>query len=122
MDNQGQRQTEALIRLMLAARYADRKLSLSENEAFQHQLDTLPWKRPTSKHGFVSQAMSNVRKALTEEGSRVRLLEEECSQFFDSQEKHHAIRVVDAVLCADGVDPAESELAQQVRQLMGLNN
>lgn len=115
-----QRQTEALIRLMLAARYVDKKLSLSENDAFQRNIEALPWTRITSLDGFINQSMYQVRNAMLNETSKQQLLEEECGHLAMMDDKRGALRKIESVLQMNSLDPVESEFLEQVRTLLGL--
>lgn len=115
-----QRQTEALIRLMLAARYVDKKLSLSENDAFQRTIEELTWTRITSLEGFINQSMYQVRNAMLNETSKQQLLEEECGHLARMDDKRSALRKIESVLQMNSLDPTESEFLEQVRTLMGL--
>ncbi|MFZ1388117.1 MAG: hypothetical protein WAS34_12130 [Thiolinea sp.] len=47
-----QAQNEALVRLMLLARYQDKKLSLSEQDAFNRSLQKIAWSSVTDVSMF----------------------------------------------------------------------
>ena len=113
-----QSQTESLIRLLLAARYSDKKLSLSETDAFQKQVDDLPWDSGTGKSIFLQQATAYVRQALSTEETKVELLQTQCAQFTDSESRLTAFRHIEALMAADGIDPKESEFLRQLRSVL----
>ena len=114
-EDMNQAQTEALIRLMLAARYADKKITLSETDAFQKQAEKLPWNSGTGQSLFVQQATAEVRKALATEEARQEFVRAQCAQFPDSESGLAVVRQIEALLAADGVDEKENEFLRQIR-------
>jgi uncharacterized tellurite resistance protein B-like protein len=113
-----QAQNEALVRLMLAAQYADHKLTLSEDDEFQKQLNELAWESGTELDIFVQEATAIVRKALATEETKQRFLTAQCSQFSDPEAKRSVVDRIQRVLQADGIDTEESSLLQQIRGLL----
>lgn len=113
-----QTENEALIYLMLLARFSDNKLSLSESDAFQKHFDGVSWDSSTSRYIFVQQAMAAVRKALSADETRQEMLQAQCARFTDSESKRRAFRAVEALMMADGVDPKESDLLLQIRSIL----
>lgn len=118
MSTHNQAQTEALIRLMLAARYADHMLSLSEGDAFEEQVSGLSWNSSTALDKFLQQATADVRKALSTEAAKQSFLEQQCALFTDTASKRAAIQNIEAVLQADGNDPKESKLLLNLRSML----
>ena len=115
-----QAQNEALINLMLAARFSDKKISLSESDAFQKHVDNLAWESGTSRDIFVQQATAAVRKALSAEEATRQFLEKQCGAFLDSEQKRNAFRIIESLALTDGMDPKENKFLMQVRTLMGV--
>jgi len=113
-----QAQNEALIHLLLAVRFSDSKLSLSESDAFQKQIDDLPWDSGTSRYIFVQQATAAVRNALSSDGTKQELLEKQCAEFTDSDSKRSAFRTIESLMLADGIDPKESKLLLHIRSIL----
>ena len=113
-----QAQTEALIRLMLAARYADKKISLAETDAFLKQAEKLPWNSGTGLSLFLQTATAEVRKALAADGSRQEFLRAQCSQFPDPESGLAAVRQIEALLAADGIDERENEFLGLFRGIL----
>jgi uncharacterized tellurite resistance protein B-like protein len=117
MSTDTQAQSEALVNLMLAARYADNKISLSEGDAMQKLLDELPWSSGTALSLYVQQATAAVRRALAGEATRQSFVETQCGRFRDPSSRKNVIRGLESLLQADGLDPTESKLLQQIRGL-----
>lgn len=115
-----QAQNEALIYLMLAARFSDRKISLSESDAFQKHTDNLSWESGTSRDIFIQQATATVRKALSAEEATRQFMERQCAQFADSETKRNVFRIVESLMLADGMNPKENKFLLQVRTLLGV--
>ena len=113
-----QLQSEALIHLMLAARYADKKLSLIETDDFQKQVDKLPWNSGTGQSLFIQQATATVRKALATDETTQELLQAKCAPFTDSQSKLDAFRHIESLLLVDGMDPKESDFLTQLKSIL----
>ena len=113
-----QPQSEALIQLMLAARYADKKLSLSETDTFLKQIDNLPWDSGTGQSIYIQQATAIVRKALATDETAQELLHTLCAKFTDSQSRLDAFRRIEAILISDGIDPRESEFLARIKTVM----
>jgi hypothetical protein len=117
-DTMTQAQNEALISLLLAARYSDSKLSLSETDTFQKHVDGLPWDSGTSRDIFVQQATAAVRKALSTEEAMQELLEKQCARFVDAESKRNAFRTIESLMLADDMDSKESKLLLQIRSIL----
>lgn len=113
------KQSEALVRLMLAARFEDCKLTLQEEDEFQKQLQALPWDS-TDPDLFLQGATADVRKALAAEETKLQFLTVQCSQFPDAESKKVCFDRIKRVLEADGIDSKEGRLLQQIRSLLEL--
>ena len=111
-----QEQNEAFIRLMLAARYEDLKLSLPESDEIEKQVEGLEWESNTPPDMFVKRATAEVRKALETEETKAEMIKAQCEAFEDSASKAWVMEKIRAVLAADGLDPKENELLKKIRE------
>jgi len=118
MNSESQLQSEALIRLLIAARYQDAKLSLTESDAIQRHIDALPWESGTAKSVFVMSETARVREALSTEGARQKFLEEQCAQLKSEDAKYFALKTLGDVMNSDGVDPRENKFLAHVEALL----
>lgn len=115
-----QEQNEALVRLMIAGRYEDKKLSLLEGSALEARLEQLEWRSGTSRSFFAQQATAVVRKALVDPQGKSDFLKEQCGLFRDDAEARSvALRIIAEVLGCDGTEGRESVFIGQIRSLMG---
>ena len=114
MTQSTQTQNEALVRLMLAARYQDKRLSLIEEEEFQKHLDKLPWESITELDLFVMQESTYVRKALESEDAKQSFLINQCSHFQTPAAKALCMKTIELILESDGVEQRESAFLQQI--------
>ena len=118
MNTWKQNECEAVVRLLLAARYQDGKLSLSEGDALATRLATLPWSSGTSLDLFVQQETARVRQALATADGRASFLHLQCAQFTTAAGKAAALQMVGELLRADGVDTRENEYLRQIEKLL----
>ena len=118
MTTMTQTQNEALIKLLLAARFSDSKLSVLESDFFQQQVDELPWDSGTSRDYFIQQATAAVRKALLADGTKQEFLEDQCAQFTDADSRSAALKAIESLMLADGLDPRESKLLLHIRSIL----
>ena len=103
---------------MLATRYADKKLSLSETDAFNKHIDNLPWNSGTGQSIYIQQATAKVRNALATEETTHELLQSLCAHFTDSQSRLDAFRRIKAIVISDGIDPKESEFLSRIQTML----
>lgn len=113
-----QQQTEALIQLLLVARYEDKTLSLAESEAFEKLVEKLPWNSPTGLSLFLQQATHKVRKALETPEKKASYIEFLCSEFKDAAARRQAMGSVSALLMSDNQAASENKLANRLRELL----
>ncbi len=110
-----QAQNEALVKLLLVARYQDKKLSLMEEEAFKQTLNQLQWAAVIQPETFVSREITAVRKALDNEQSLQDYLATQASVFDSAQAKATCLQLLEKIIDADGVEAAENQYLQQVK-------
>ena len=118
MSKQTQPQNEALVRLLIAAKYQDKKLSLLEDAEFHKHLERLPWDSGTALSLFVMNETATIREALSSEDSKQKFLAGQCAQFTDSGTKSNALNAIAIVLQADGIDPKESAFLLQLKTIL----
>jgi len=118
MSTEAQVQNEALVRLLIAARYLDAKLSLRETESLQQQIDELPWDSGTGKSYFVMQETARIRDALSTDVTRQAFLEQQCRYFKTPENKAKLLKDIAAVLLSDGDDNKENRFLAQLESLL----
>ncbi len=111
-------QNEALIRLMILAKYQDQSLSLLEDETFRAGVEALDWTSGIDSEYFINDAFSRVRQALSTQDGRSRFLREQCACFDTPEKKAYAMQQVVVLIEVDGVDGGEPEFLQTLRQLL----
>lgn len=112
-------QNEALVRLMLLARYQDKKLSLSEQDAFNRNLQKIEWHSVTDISMFTMREIAAVRKALETPEKTQAFIMQHCAYFTNSEAKNVCLTVLRHIAAADKNDPRESEFIQQVEHALG---
>ena len=114
MTTMTQAQNEALVKLMLAARYQDKLLSLAEEEAFKKLLNTLNWSSMKEIDLFAMRETAAVRKALESEATFDTFITTQCAIFKGSELKETCMKMLEAVIKADGEDSRENVFLQKV--------
>lgn len=114
-----QSENEALIRLLLAGRRQDEKVSLAEGSEFKKQISLLPWSSEQELEHFVVVEAARIRKTLATRGAE--FVKEQCAFFRSDSARAVALEILDRVLASDGVDPREDAFAASVRAAMGRN-
>lgn len=109
-----QAQNEALVKLMLAARYQDKRLSLAEEEAFKKLLNTLKWDSMKEIGLFAMRETAAVRKAIESEATFDTFIATQCAFFKGTDLKDSCIKMLEAVVKADGEDSRENVFLQKV--------
>ena len=114
-----QLQNETLIQLIIAARYQDGKLSLSEAGAAQNRIGAMNWDSGTAVGVFIQQATATVREALQSSDTKHRFLKSACSVFETPEAKTDVIDTLEKVVAADGIDPKEHVFLQEIKNYLG---
>ena len=110
-----QAQNEAIVKLMLLARYQDKKLSLTEEAQFNQYLNELNWQAVTAVDTYAMRETTAVRKALDSAESTQAFIAQQ-NQVLDSQDaKNAALAMVERLLSSDGVVDAENQFLQQLK-------
>jgi hypothetical protein len=112
-------QNEALVRLMLLARYQDKKLSLSEQDAFNRNLQKVEWHSVTDVSMFTMREIAAVRKALETPEKMQAFITQQCAYFTSSEAKNDCLRVLKQIASADKTDQRESEFIHYVEHALG---
>lgn len=115
-----QTQNEALVRLMLLARYQDKKLSLSEQDAFNRSLQKIEWHSVTDITLFTMREIASVRKALETPEKTETFIQAQCLLFTDSTAKSQCLAVLKQIAKADKGDPRENQFIHQVEAALGM--
>ena len=115
MTTMTQAQNEALVKLMLVARYQDKKLSLSEEAEFNKHLDSLVWEPSINVSAYALSEIANVRRALGDEASAQRFITAQCAQFQTPELKAHCLSVIEAVLAADTISEQEDNFLKKIQ-------
>lgn len=86
-----QAQNEAIVKLMLLARYQDKKLSLTEEAQFNQYLNELNWQAVTAVDTYAMRETTAVRKALDSAESTQAFMAQQ-NQVLDSQDAKNVLR------------------------------
>lgn len=109
-----QTQTEAIIELLIMTMYADKSLTLEEDEAITKYIKTLQWKSPMSVEYYLGIATAKVRKAF-ESPEKVRSFLEDISNRLETVElKTQVLQICNQLAMAD------SEFSSQEREFLQL--
>lgn len=111
-----QLQNEALIRLMILAKYQDQSLSLLEDETFRAGVEALEWTSGIDPEFFANDAFSKVREALSTPDGSARFFREQCGCFDTPERRRYALAQVVALIEVDGVDGEEPEFLEALRE------
>ncbi|WP_298609310.1 hypothetical protein [uncultured Thiothrix sp.] len=115
-----QTQNEALVRLMLLARYQDKKLSLSEQDAFNRSLQKIEWHSVTDVTMFTMREIASVRKALETPEKTETFIQQQCVLFTNSEAKNQCLAVLRHIAAADKNDLRENQFIHQVEAALGM--
>lgn len=115
-----QTQNEALVRLMLLARYQDKKLSLSEQDAYNRSLQKIEWHSVTDVTMFTMREIASVRKALETTEKTEAFIHQQCLSFTSPEAKNQCLIVLKQIAAADKSDPRENQFIHQVEAALGL--
>lgn len=114
-----QLQNEALVRLMLLARYQDKKLSLSEQDAFSRNLHKLAWHSVTDVNMFTMREIAAVRKALETSDKTEAFINQQCRFFTTGEAKQECLSILRQIAAADKTDSREHQFLHQVEIALG---
>ena len=118
MSMEMQKQNEALIRLMLAARYQDRKLSLAEEDEFLDRMEKIKWESGIEQDFFVMKETAVVRRALETDESMLSFVADQCSRFNSIEEKKICLKTIESIMQSDGIDNRESAFLKLVENAL----
>lgn len=116
MTNMTQAESEAIIRLLLAGRVRDGKVSLPEGDEFEKQIATLPWTAEQDRHFFVVTEAARIRKTMATHGAD--FLTEQTTALRSTPARATALAMLHKVLAADGLDPQESAFVAYVQKAL----
>lgn len=113
-----QPQSEALVRLLLAARRQDGRVSEPEENAFDQQVKALAWHAEHDLHFFVVTEAAKIRNTLATH--RQEFIARQCAAFTRKQDKLDVLAMLERVVGADGTDPKEDAFVGDVRKTLDL--
>jgi len=113
-----QEQVQAVVRMMVLAKYEDKTLSLAEDEDLRSRIEAMQWQSGESVDLFIGRATAEVRAAKDDPDARAKFLAAQCALLTESETKQFAIKQLSGVLRSDGMDPEEASLLQEVQQLL----
>jgi len=120
-DGLTQTQREAMIDLLLAAMYADRRVALQEDENIAAQLHTLSWDSGTAPETYLDQATAHVRDAVATKEGEVRLLEDIRDRLGTREARQHAFDLCVTLLKSDATETAEeTRFERDIKMLFDL--
>lgn len=105
-----QEEREALIKLMLVARFADKKLTLFEAKTFKNILKDVEWQDVISSESFVNEQTHEVRKIVGSSDSLYPYITEQCQFFTEDDAKQMVLKKVGNVMRSDGLVESEEEI------------
>lgn len=111
-----QEEREALIKLMLVARFTDKKLTLFEQKTFKNILKDVEWQDVISSESFVNEQTSHVRKVVGETQDLHPFVTEQCQFFKDDEAKQMVLKKVGNVMRSDGLVESEQEIFEFIEQ------
>lgn len=114
-----QTQVEAIIRLMLLAKYGDQTLSLAEDEDLTKRVESMPWQSGEALDLFISRATAETRKAKDDPSLRVEFLAAQQEALEDKEARRYALKQLTGLLQADGIGEGETGLLKELGELLG---
>jgi 4-aminobutyrate aminotransferase-like enzyme len=108
-------QNEAIVKLMLLARYQDKKLSLTEEAQFNQYLNELHWQSVTAVDTYAMRETTVVRKALDSAEATQAFIAQQNQVLNSPEAKQAVLTMVERLLSSDGVADAESQFLQQLK-------
>lgn len=116
MKNISQAESEAILRLVLAGRCRDGKVSLAEGEVFEQQMAKLPWQGEHDRHFFAVTEAARIRKTLATEGDA--FVAAQCAALQSAEARETALTMLELVLAADGMEARESAFVASVQKAL----
>ena len=116
MTTMTQTESEAIIRLLLAGRARDGKVSLPEGDTFEKQIATLPWAGDQDRHFFVVTEAARIRKTMATHAAD--FIAEQTAALQTREARATALTLLTTVLAADGMDPRESAFVAAVQKAL----
>ena len=113
-----QSESEALIRLLIAAEYQDGLLSSAEDTYLAARLPDLPWSLITPRELFVKSAFAQVREAISSPAGRARFLREQCAHFSTPESRRQALETLETMIRVDGIGEGEEAFLEEIQKLL----
>lgn len=110
-----QKERDALINLMLLARYVDKSLSIAENDTFENILGNMQWQDVIKPHSRVNEYLLGVRHAAQSDETIEHFLNEQCGYFQTNEAKQIALKKIDNILQSDGLVDVEKNLYKTIK-------
>lgn len=114
-----QEEREALVNLMLLARFSDKTLSIAEMETFEKIVHDMNWQDVISEDSFINEATEKVRFVLRDAGTLESFIQNNCEVFSD-EVKPFVLEKLSHVFLSDGMDDAEEVLFAQIKTALGV--
>ena len=111
-----QSESEAILRLVLAGRCRDGKVSLAEGEVFEQQMAKLPWQAGHDRHFFAVTEAARIRKTMATEGDA--FVADQCAALQSAEAREAALTMLELVLAADGMEARESAFVASVQKAL----
>lgn len=108
-----QAESEAIIRLVLAGRRQDGKVSLPEGDTFAQQIAALPWTSETDRQFFVVTEAARIRKTLATR--REAFVTAQCAALRSAEAQATVLRLLEQILAADGLEARERDFVASIR-------
>lgn len=117
-----QNQREALINLMLVARFSDKKLSLAEEETFETILAKVYWQDVMSSESYINEAIGRVRDIFLAEETLDAYIKNQCVWFKNKADQDIVLQKINSVCHADGLVEIEQQMMQTIQDIFnGIN-
>lgn len=111
-----QAESQALINLMLLARFSDKKLTISEEETFTAILEKLHWEDVMTPESFVNENITRAREAVRDEVVTEQFINHEVAMFKTAESKSIVLKKLTKLLESDGLDEAEKSLYTRIEK------
>ncbi len=115
-----QAQNEAIVKLMLLARYQDKKLSLTEEAQFTQYLNDLAWQSVTAIDTYAMRETSAVRKALDSAEATQAFMTQQIQVLASDEAQQTAATMLERLVSVDGVVDAENQFLQQFKASLNI--
>jgi hypothetical protein len=116
MKNISQAESEAILRLVLAGRCQDGRVSLAEGEVFEQQMARLPWSAEHDRHFFAVTEAARIRKTMATGGDA--FVAAQCAALASAEARETALTMLELVLAADGMEARESAFVAAVQKAL----